>query len=129
MDGVPAPSVFDITVDPARNLVRTRYAGRITAAAMQAAAIRIEALLPKLKPGFSALTDFSQVDSMDLDCVPHLTRIMDLCRDHGIATLVRVLPDPKKDIGINILSVVHYARRKIVKVTADTIEDAERALN
>jgi len=128
MDAVPAQAAFVLTLDAARNVVRTQYAGRITAAAMQAAAVRIEAALPKLSPGFTALTDFSQVESMDLDCVPHLTRIMDLCREHGIATLIRVLPDPKKDIGINILSVVHYGR-KITKVTVDTVEEAERALN
>ncbi|MCX6956370.1 MAG: hypothetical protein NTV51_29905 [Verrucomicrobia bacterium] len=124
---MPAQPVFDLRLDPVRNVMRTRYAGHFTAAAMRAAAGQIATALPTLKPGFSALTDFSGVDAMDLDCVPHLTRIMDLCRDHGIATLIRVLPDPKKDIGINILSVVHYGR-KITKVTVDTVEEAERAL-
>lgn len=121
-------SHFDVTVDSTRNLVRTRYVGVMTPVAMQAAARRVEALLPGLRPGFTALTDFSQIEAIELDCVPHLTRIMDLCRDHGIGTLIRVLPKPEKDIGINILSVVHYGQN-VVKMTVDTTDEAERALN
>ena len=108
MYDMPAQTNFDVVVEPARNLVRTRFVGVITAAGMLAAAIKIEALLPDLRPGFTALTDFSKVASMELDCVPHLTKIMDLCRAHGIGTIVRVLPEPDKDIGINLLSIVHY---------------------
>jgi hypothetical protein len=52
---------------------------------------------------------------------------MDLCRDHGIALIVRRLPDHTRDIGINILSMVHY-RGKVRTVTVDTVEEAERAL-
>ena len=128
MHDTPAQPAFDALVDPARNLVRTRFSGNITGAGMQEAVIKVETLLPNLKPGFTALTDFSQVVSMDLDCVPHLTKIMDLCRAHGIGTIIRVLPEPSRDIGINLLSVVHY-RGKVRRMTVETLEEAERALS
>jgi ABC-type transporter Mla MlaB component len=125
---VTTQPVFDVTIDAPRNLVRTRFAGALTAAEMKAAAGRIETLLPEVKSGFTALTDFSQVLSMDIDCVPHLTKIMDLCRAHGISMIIRVLPEPDKDIGINLLSIVHY-RGKVKILSVDTLADAERALS
>jgi hypothetical protein len=87
----------------------------------------VEALLPRTRPGFTVLTDLSALDSMDLDCVADLTKIMDLCRAHEIGTVVRVIPDPAKDIGFNILSIVHY-RGGVRIVTCETLAEAERAL-
>jgi hypothetical protein len=124
---MPAQPIFEARVDAARNLARTRYFGVITVAGMQEAMPRVEAMLASLKPGFSIFADFRDVVSMGLDCVPQLTHIMDLCREHGIGMIVRRLPEPTRDIGINILSVVHY-RGKVRTVTVDTIEEAERAL-
>jgi hypothetical protein len=124
---MPAQTVFEAKIDLARNIVRTRFFGDVTAAGMQEAVARVEAMLPDLKPGFSAFADFRDITSMGLDCVPQLTHIMDLCREHGIGLIVRRLPEPSRDIGINILSVVHY-RGKVRTVTVDTVEEAERAL-
>lgn len=118
---------FSVKIDVDRNFARTRFSGVQTAAGMQAASLEIESLLPKLKPGFSVFADFSNVESMDFDCVPHLTRIMDLCRAHGVSMVVRLLPKPEKDIGINLLSIVHY-RGEIKLVTVDTVDEAERVL-
>lgn len=121
------PAEFETAIDAARNLARTRFAGSFDAAAMRAAATRVETSLPALRPGFSLLADFSRVTAMDFECVPHLTRIMDLCREHGIGFIVRILPDRKRDIGINLLAVVHY-RGRVKTVTADNLAEAERAL-
>lgn len=122
------PPVLNATIDPVRNLARVRFSGDLTAAGMQAAAAEVARLLPGLKPGFKILADFSLVVSMDLESTPHLTRIMELCRTHGVGLVVRVLPSPDRDIGINILSVVHY-RAKVKTVTVDNLDEAERALS
>jgi hypothetical protein len=124
---MPAQPIFEARVDAARNIARTRYFGDITVVGMQDVVTRVEAMLANLKPGFSVFADFREVASMGLDCVPQLTQIMDLCREHGIGMIVRRLPEPTHDIGINILSVVHY-RGKVRTVTVDTVEEAERAL-
>ncbi len=117
-----------MTVDATRNLVRTHFAGRFDAASMLAAADQVAKTLPGLSRGFSVLADFSRLASIDFESVPHLTRIMDLCREHGIGFIVRVLPTRKHDIGINLLAVVHY-RGKVKTVTVDNLADAERALH
>jgi hypothetical protein len=122
----PRPA-FDAVIDPVRNLVRTWFSGNLTGAAMKAAASNVETLLPTLKPGFTVVSDFSTVTAMELESVPHLGRIMDLCRAHGIGLIIRILPEPDKDIGINILSVVHY-HGSVRTVTVSTPAEAERAL-
>jgi hypothetical protein len=119
--------VFVVVFDPVRNLVSTRFTGAVTGAALQTAAAQVEAQLPQLKPGFRVFADFGQVAAMDLDCMIPLTRIMDLYRERAVGLVVRILPPKERDIGINLLSVVHY-RGKVKTVTVDTAADAERVL-
>jgi hypothetical protein len=107
---VSAKPAIGIEVDAARNLARVCYAGQVSAAELKAGVKEIERRLP-----------------MALDCVPHVAKIMDLCKAHGVGLVVRVSPDPAKDIGFNILSVTHY-RGKVRVVTRDTLAEAERAL-
>ena len=52
---------------------------------------------------------------------------VDLCNKQGIEMVVRVIPDPQKDIGLNILSLFHY-RRRVRIVTCATLEEAMKAL-
>lgn len=118
---------FELQVDAAKNLATLRYFGHVTAADTQAAAAKIERVLPQLRSGFTVLTDLSELESMDLDCVPSLTKIMDLLRAKGVATVVRVVPDAAKDIGFNILSIIHL-RRGVKIITCETLEEARRAL-
>jgi len=53
--------------------------------------------------------------------------MMDLCNKKGVETVVRVIPDPHKDIGLNIMSLFHY-RRRVRVVTCQTLEEARRVL-
>jgi anti-anti-sigma regulatory factor len=116
-----------IEVDVACNLVRVDFAGHVSAAEAKAGATEVERRLPQLRAGFSVLVDLTDLQSMDLDCVPHLAKIMDLFKAHGVGLVVRVDPDPAKDIGFNILSVIHY-RGKVPVVVCNTIAEAARAL-
>ncbi len=119
--------VFKVQLDAPRNLIHIWYLGNVTATGMAACVKEVERCLPVLRPGFTVLTDLSGLESMTLDCAPHLTRIMDLSKSHGIGTAVRVIPDQTKDIGFNILSIIHY-RRGVKIVTCATLAEAERAL-
>jgi anti-anti-sigma regulatory factor len=122
-----AKPMFELRSDPTKNLVRVRYLGHVTAAGLKVFVLRVEETLPGLRAGFTVLTDLSELESMDLDCVPYLTKIMDLCRANGVGTVVRVIPDPTKDIGFNILSLIHL-RRGVKIVTCENLAEAERAL-
>jgi hypothetical protein len=52
---------------------------------------------------------------------------MDLFVLHGIAKVIRIIPDPDKDIGLKLLSIVHY-RGRVPTLTCKTRAEAEREL-
>jgi hypothetical protein len=124
---MPDTPALVVQAEPARNLLRLRYAGHATAAAFAALPATVTRVLPQLRPGFTVLTDLTGLESMELECARHITRTMDLCRAAGIGTTVRVIPDPAKDIGLNILALTHY-RGAVRIVTCRTLAEAEQAL-
>jgi hypothetical protein len=109
----------------------THYRSHVTGADMQSAVSRVESLIARTRSNFTGVADMSEMELMDLDCAPYLARIMEQCRAHGIGKVMRVIPDPKKDIGVNILCIVHY-RGKVPIATYETkeggSESAEMAL-
>ena len=65
---------------------------------------------------------------MDIACAPELGKLMELAQQNGVRTVVRVMPDPTKDIGLNILSHFHY--RDLPKIqTCATMEEAAKLLS
>jgi hypothetical protein len=124
---VTSKTVFTVEVDSARNLVHTRYSGSVTAQEMKLGVEQVEVLLPQVRKGFTVLADLSDLEVMELECGVHIARMMDLCKTGGVAMVIRVMPDPKKDIGLNILSLVHY-RGKVKIITCDTLAEAEKIL-
>ena len=122
-----APSVFEIKADSVRNLIHISYLGQVNAAALKALAAQADEVVLQMRPGFTVLTDLSGLDSMTLGCVPHLTRMMDLFKARGIATTIRVIPDPRKDIGLTILSIIHYDSGVRI-LTCQTLAEAETAM-
>jgi anti-anti-sigma regulatory factor len=80
-----------------------------------------------LKPGFVLFVDMSNLESMDASCAPGLGAIMDLCNARGISTVVRVIPDLNKDIGLNLISHFHY-HPKVKTQTYESLAEAIKSL-
>jgi hypothetical protein len=119
--------MFEATVDKATNLLTVIYTGHVTPEEAKACAEKIQLLLSSLQPGFRMLSDLRALELMDLGCVPSIEKVMDWCDDAGIDMVARIIPDPHKDIGLNIMSLFHY-RRGVRIVTCRTLEEAKTAL-
>ena len=119
--------MFEAAVDKPGRLLRVAYAGRIGPEETARCAAEVERLLEELQPGFRLLTDLSGLESMDLACVPHIKKMMDFSNKKGVEIVVRVIPDPQKDIGLKILSLFHY-RRRVRIVTCQTLAEALKVL-
>jgi hypothetical protein len=117
----------EIDLDAERNLVRIRYSAHVTIEHMTKFHGRVVSLLGQLRKGFVAVTDLTDLDEMDLECAPVVTKIMDACRTAGLGTVIRIIPDPNKDIGFNILTTIHY-RTRIPVITCETRAEAEQAI-
>jgi hypothetical protein len=111
--------------DKPRQLLRIRFSQHVGPEEVRSYSETVRALVAELQPGFRLLTDLSQLVSMDVACVPHIGRMMDLFRENGVAEVVRVIPNPQKDIGFNILSVFHYSRDVRI-VTCESLAEATK---
>ena len=119
--------MFHAEVDPANNLLKFSFSKRVTRDDTVRWKNELPALLQKLKPGFKLLSNFSDVESIDVACAPDIEAVMDLCNKAGIVKVVRVITNPRQDIGLSIMSLFHY-RRCISIVTAETSEEGLAAL-
>ncbi len=77
---------------------------------------------------FQLLVDFTALESMDTDCVLHIKNIMELCDENGVSAVVRIIPDPKRDIGLQIMSHFHYSG-DVKIVTCENLSDATKILS
>jgi hypothetical protein len=114
-----------VVADVSRNVLKLSFTGEIRAIEMSQYEEEIARALPSLRPGFSLLTDFTEMVSMELECIPYLERTMDTFRNSGVKLVVRIIPDRAKDIGIGILSLFHYPHG-IRIVTTESQDEAHR---
>ena len=119
--------MFQVAVDKPKNLLKITYAQHVGPDDTRGVEAAVPPLMPSLRPGFRLLTDLSRLDSMDLECVPYIRRLMDSCNKKGVEMVVRIIPDPHRDIGMNILSLFHY-RRRVRIVTCATLAEAMKIL-
>ncbi len=119
--------VFSAEMDSKHNVLRVRFYGAVTGAQLGPESEPLIELLKTAQPGFTVIADFTELESMELDCLPAVTRMMDLYVTAKVGRVIRVIPDPAKDIGFNILSITHY-RGRVPTHTCETRAEAEAAL-
>src|SRR6187455_1624639 len=99
---------FEIVADIEKGVLRTYFRGVVTAEVLQSAAEQSAQVVAQMTPGFTVVADLTQLERMELECVPHVTRQMDLFMRAGVGRVVRIIPDGSKDIGFTLLSHTHY---------------------
>jgi hypothetical protein len=116
-----------ITSNRSKQLLSASFIGDVCPADLQKNRQEVVAELAGLAPGFHYLADFSQLVSMSPECAPELGLTMELLGKAGVGMVVRVIPDPSKDIGMNILTVFHYPTDLKV-VTCQNLAEALQVL-
>ena len=119
--------MYSVEADKSRRLVVISAAGQVTKDEAKQAAQRIRDILKDFAPGFRVLADFQWLQSMETAAARHVAEIMDALAEKQVASVIRVMPDPRKDIGLNILSQFHYAP-EIQITTFEMLADALQSL-
>jgi len=119
---------FAVETDRENNLLVIRYSGGVDAAVVERCLDRVRAALEEIESGFQLLADFTELESMDVACAPHIEKIMELCDEKGVSAVVRVIPHPKRDIGLQIMSHFHYAAEVRI-VTCTSMDEAMARLS
>jgi hypothetical protein len=121
------PLVYAVEADVAQNLLTIHYRGYVRSSAVERCAQEVASSLTCLKPGFRLLANFTDLEGMDVACAPQLEHIMQLCNEKGVSAVVRVIPDPRRDIGLQIMSCFHYGPEVRI-TTCRGLEEAQEIL-
>src|SRR6266702_4069748 len=119
--------MYAVELDQSKRLLVISAVQRVTAAEAKLAAQRVRELVHDVVPGFRVLADFRWLESMDPAAARHIAEIMDVLAEKRVASVTRVIPDPHKDIGLNILSQFHYGP-EIEITTFETLADALQSI-
>jgi hypothetical protein len=119
--------MYSVEIDRSKRLLVISAVQRVTAEQAKLVAQQVRELLRDVVPGFRVLADFRWLESMDSAAAPHVAEIMDALAEKRVASVTRVMPDPRKDIGLNILSQFHYGP-EINIATFETLADALKSL-
>jgi len=119
--------MYAVELDGSKRLLVISAVQTVTAKEAKMAAQRIRKLLQDVAPGFHALADFRWLESMDPAAARHIAEIMDALAEKNITSVTRVMPDPRKDIGLNILSQFHYGPNVSI-ATFETLADAIQSI-
>jgi len=119
--------MYSVESDRSKRLLVISAVGRVTKKEVESVALRVRETMKEATPGFRVLTDFRWLEWMDPAAAVPLAEIMDTLAEKDVAAVVRVIPDPRKDIGLNILSQFHYGPQ-IKLVTFESLAEAFSAL-
>jgi hypothetical protein len=115
--------MYAVELDQSKRLLVISAAQRVTAEQARQAAQQVRERWHDVAPGFRVLADFRWLESMDPATARHVAEMMDALAQKQLASVTRVMPDPHKDIGLNILSKFHYCPEIQIK-TFQTLADA-----
>ena len=119
--------MYAVELDQSKRLLVISASQRVSGEQAKLAAQRVQELLQDVAPGFRVLADFRWLDSMDSGTARYVAEIMDALTEKKVASVTRVISDPHKDIGLNILSQFHYGP-EIQISTFETLADAVQSL-
>jgi hypothetical protein len=119
--------MFTIEFDASRSLLVIRYRDHVGPDETERALAEMRLMLNNVERGFRLLADLTDLRSMDLACAPHIESAMDLCNEKGVAQVVRIIPDARQDIGMQIMSHFHYGGDVRI-VTCESTDEAMKIL-
>jgi anti-anti-sigma regulatory factor len=119
--------VITFEVDESKSLLVIRYRGHVAAGETEKGLNDVRSGLAKLKSGFRLLVDLTELDRIDVGCAPFIEKAMDLCNEKGTSMVVRVIPDPHRDIGLQIMSIFHYSGDVLI-ITCQSLAEANQIL-
>ena len=119
--------MFQVSADQSGRTVTMSFSHHVAAEEMQRCLGTFRDVLSNTQPGFQILTDLTGLDSMEPECSTFVAEMMELCNSHQVKAVVRVIPDPQKDIGFTLLSHFHYGPDVELR-TYDNLAEAIQSL-
>ena len=119
--------MYSVEIDKSKRLIVITAVGHVTTEEVKEAAQQVREVVKDTTPGFRVLTDFRWLDSMQASASRHIAEIMDAVAAKKVGLIARVIPDPRRDIGLNILSQFHFGP-EVQIANFETLADALQSL-
>jgi hypothetical protein len=117
--------MFTVKVDQPRNTLTISYGGQVSRDETRLCAEEVRLALTILEPGFRLVVDLIDLQLMDVACSPLIANIMEICDAAGVAEVLRIIPDPTRDIGLQIMSFFHYRTDVYIRTCESAAEARE----
>jgi hypothetical protein len=118
--------MFSIEASDAERLLKISWFGRVDSDELRRCADEVGVTASKMRPGFRVLVDMTDLEWMDFAGSPYIGSIMDLCVTKQVPHVVRVIPNPQKDIGLNIMSYLRYGSKVRVTICENMADAVQR---
>jgi hypothetical protein len=118
--------MVSVEISESKRLLVFSAAGHVSREEVKQAAEEVRNALQDVAPGLRALTDFRWLDSIRPSAAPHIAEIMELLAEKQVASVIRIIPGPGKNIGLNILSQFHCARELPITTVETLVEALDR---
>ena len=115
------------SADDAGQILTISYSGHVTPVQMGECLEVIRERMQHVRDGFIVLADLTNLEAMDDTCATALGEIMEWCSAKGMTASVRVIPDPTKDIGFNLIALFHY-QKPVRTFTFPSLAEAMKCL-
>ena len=96
------------TINKLRGLLHLGFIGDVDPPQILRAVADLPDLLSDLPAGFVLLVDLERLGTMTKECAPAIGQLMELFDQKGVRQVIRVIPDKSKDIGFQVLYLLHY---------------------
>jgi len=110
--------MFSVKRDQSSNTLTISYGGIVSQDETRLCAEEVQLALTILQPRFRLIVDLTELQSMEVDCSPLIASIMEICNAAGVAEVLRIIPDPTRDIGLQIMSFFHYGNDVYIRTCA-----------
>jgi hypothetical protein len=118
--------MYSIEASDDEGLLKINWLGHVDSDEMRRCADEFGVTASKIRPGFRVLVDMTDLEWMDYAGAPYIGLVMDLCVAKQVAHVVRVIPNPHKDIGLNIMSYLRYGSKVRVTICENLAEAMQR---
>jgi len=120
--------MVSVEINGSKRLLVISAAGHVSKEEVKQAAEQVHKAMQDVAPGLRALTDFRWLESMRPSAASHIAEIMDTLAEKQVASVIRVIPAPGKDIALNILSQFHCARELPITTVETLVEALDKVI-
>jgi hypothetical protein len=118
--------MVSVEINESKRLLVISAAGHVSKEEVKETAEQVRNALQDVAPGVRALTDFRWLESMRPSAASYIAEIMDALAEKEVASVIRIIPKPGRDIALDILSQFHCARELPITTVETLVEALDR---